>query len=121
MLSVDRAKWKPAGSAKKAPPVEGFEVVLEDTVLFPEGGGQGLVDAILPLATYQPPVYLGLPLLTVTQVKVQLVTASLFRLLYDFTRSGDPMQMDSVSHNFKRLNKNDSKMMLRTVTIPLVN
>lgn len=40
VLSVDRAKWKPAGSAKKAPPVEGFEVVLEDTVLFPEGGGQ---------------------------------------------------------------------------------
>ena len=47
VLSVDRAKWKPAGSAKKAPSVEGFEVVLEDTVLFPEGGGQGLVDAIL--------------------------------------------------------------------------
>ena len=46
-MSVDRAKWKPAGSAKKAPSVEGFEVVLEDTVLFPEGGGQGLVDTIL--------------------------------------------------------------------------
>ena len=57
VLSVDRAKWKPAGSAKKAPPIEGFEIVLEDTVLFPEGGGQGLVDAIHPLATHQPQVH----------------------------------------------------------------
>ena len=40
MVSVRRAKWKPAGAAKKAPAVDGFEVLLEDTVLFPEGGGQ---------------------------------------------------------------------------------
>ena len=41
MVSVTRAKWKPAGAAKKAPSIDGFEVLLEDTVLFPEGGGQG--------------------------------------------------------------------------------
>ena len=41
VVSVRRAKWKPAGAAKKAPAVDGFEVTLEDTVLFPEGGGQG--------------------------------------------------------------------------------
>ena len=34
-------------------------------------------------------------MLTVTQVKVQLVTGTLFRLLYDFTLS---MQMDPVFH-----------------------
>ena len=41
MVSVSRAKWKLAGAAKKAPAVDGFEILLEDTVLFPEGGGQG--------------------------------------------------------------------------------
>lgn len=40
VVSVTRAKWKPAGAAKKAPSIDGFEVLLEDTVLFPEGGGQ---------------------------------------------------------------------------------
>ena len=38
---MSAAKWKAAGAPKKAAAVDGFDIVLADTVLFPEGGGQG--------------------------------------------------------------------------------
>ena len=47
VVSVTCAKWKSPGAAKKAPAIDGFEILLEDTVLFPEGGGQGLLPAWL--------------------------------------------------------------------------
>ncbi len=40
MVSVAKSEWKSPSAGKKEKPIKGVNVVLEDTVLFPEGGGQ---------------------------------------------------------------------------------